>query len=363
MIGPDRIDDLLAGAEMKGASDLHLTVGVPPVIRIDGELQKEEGLPLVPADTERMAKDLLGSRWDELEADGEVDFSYAVRGTGRYRINVYRQRGSTSIAARVIPQDVPSISELGLPEIIYSLARKPQGLIIVTGPTGSGKSTTLAAMVRLINEERTCHIVTLEDPIEYLHKHGTSLVDQREVGNDTGSFASGLRAALRQDPDVILVGEMRDQETMDIALRAAETGHLVMTTLHTRRAPEVVDRMVSSFPATQQGQVRHQLAETLQGVVAQRLLVRPKGGRVAAMEVLVGTSAARNLIREGKSHQLPSFMQTGTRFGMLTLKDHVEELFSRGQIDKDVLQAVMEEITVDARKNKGEVNYGREVGV
>ncbi len=362
MIGPDRIDELLAGADAKGASDVHLTVGVPPVIRIDGELQREEGLPLVQADTERMAKDLLGKRWEELEDEGEIDFSYAVRGTGRYRVNVYRQRGSISIAARVIPQEVPSIAELGLPEIVYTLARRHQGLVIVTGPTGSGKSTTLAAMIRLINEERTSHIVTLEDPIEYLHKHGTSLVDQREVGNDTRSFASGLRGALRQDPDVILVGEMRDQETMDIALRAAETGHLVFTTLHTRRAPEVVDRMVSSFPSAQQGQIRHQLSETLQGVVAQRLLVRPKGGRVAAMEVLVGTPAARNLIREGKSHQLPSFMQTGTRFGMLTLKDHTEELFRRGQIDKDVLEQVMEELTVDAKKNRTETNYGREVG-
>ncbi len=356
------VDELLAHAEGADASDLHLSVNVPPVLRIDGQLQRMPGAKLEPGDPERMGRDLLGGRWSELVADGQVDFSYTLPRRGRYRINVYRQRGSISIAARVIPRDVPSLAELGLPKIISDLARRPQGLIIVTGPTGSGKSTTLAGMVKQINEERTCHIITLEDPIEYLHSHNRSVVDQREVGNDTLSFAAGLRSALRQDPDVILVGEMRDRETMDIALRAAETGHLVMTTLHTRRAPEVVARLVSSFPGEQQNQVRQQMAETLVGVVAQRLLPRPKGGRVAAVEVLVGTPAARNLIREGKSHQLPSFMQTGTRFGMLTLKDHVSDLFRRQLIEKKSLDEVLEEIEIDARKGNGEQGYGRGPG-
>ncbi len=359
----ESVDQLLTSAEEWGASDLHLSVGVPPIVRIDGELERVKAPDLTPADTERMARDLLNNRWPELAKRGEVDFSYTVQGVGRYRINVYRQRGSVSVAARVIPRDVPSLAELLMPEIIYRLARRPQGMVIMTGPTGSGKSTTLAGMLRLINEERTCHVVTLEDPIEYLHTHDRSVIDQREVGADTGSFANGLRAALRQDPDVILVGEMRDRDTMDIALRAAETGHLVLTTLHTRRAPEVVARLVSSFPADQQGQIRHQLAEVLEGVVAQRLLVRPRGGRVAAMEVLMGTPAARNLIREGKSHQLPGFMQTGARFGMLTLKDHVEDLFRRRLIDREVLDEVLEEIAIDAQRQKDGGNYGREVGV
>jgi len=358
----ENVDKLLGVAEEWGGSDLHLSVGVPPIVRIDGELERWKGPDLTPDDTERMARELLGNRWPELAKRGEVDFSYTVPAIGRYRINVYRQRGSVSVAARVIPREVPSLAELLMPEIIYRLARRPQGMIIVTGPTGSGKSTTLAAMLRLINEERTCHVVTLEDPIEYLHTHDRSVIDQREVGADTGTFANGLRAALRQDPDVILVGEMRDRDTMDIALRAAETGHLVLTTLHTRRAPEVVARLVSSFPSDQQGQIRHQLAETLEGVIAQRLLVRPEGGRVAAMEVLLGTPAARNLIREGKSHQLPGFMQTGARYGMLTLKDHVEDLFRRRLIDKDVVDEVMEEVAVDAQRNKEGANYGREVG-
>lgn len=356
------VDGLLTRADEKRASDVHLSVGVPPVIRIDGDLIREKGDPLTPSDTERIARYMLGDRWDEFEEKGEVDFSYAVESMGRYRVNVYRQRGSISVAARVIPKEVPSLSELGLPSVLYELARKPQGLIIVTGPTGSGKSTSLAAMVRLINEERACHIVTLEDPIEYLHSHGFSVIDQREVRSDTRTFADGLRAALRQDPDVILVGEMRDVETMETALRAAETGHLVMTTLHTRRAPEVVDRIVNSFSGSHQGQIRHQLAETLQGVIAQRLLPRPGGGRVAAMEILMGTPAVWNMIREGKSHQLPGVMQTGSRFGMLTLKDHVEDLYERGIIERHVLDDVIKELTIDASRTKDEVKYGREVG-
>ncbi len=340
------IDEALKIAEDSDASDLHLTVGVPPVVRVDGNLQVTDLPELKAKDTEQLAEELLKERFDEFDQAGEVDFSYSVEGQGRYRINVYRQKDDAAIAARLIPEEVPRIDSLGLPEIITTLARKEQGLAVVTGPTGSGKSTTLAAMVRLINEERRCHVITLEDPIEYLHEHDLSVIDQREVGSDTTSFASGLRAALRQDPDVILVGEMRDQTTMDIALRAAETGHLVFTTLHTRRAPAVVNRMVSAFPSGQQAQIRMQLAGTLEGVVAQRLLPRTGGGRVALMEVMVGTPAVRNLIREGKSHQLASAMQTGARHGMLTLHNHIQQLTADGLITSDVAQNLDDELHV-----------------
>ncbi len=341
------IDDVLGLAEKNGASDLHLTVGVPPVIRIDGELEVVDAPVMSPQDTERLAEQLLGDRYKEFARKGEVDLSYSVAGQGRYRINVYRQRDSVALAARMIPHEIPTVDSLGLPDIIAQLARREQGLVVVTGPTGSGKSTTLAAMIRLINEERRCHVITLEDPIEYLHNHQRSVVDQREVGSDTASFAAGLRSALRQDPDVVLVGEMRDQETMDIGLRAAETGHLVLTTLHTRRATAVVNRIVSSFPPGQQSQIRMQLAGTLEGAVAQRLLPRIGGGRVAVMEVMVGTSAVRNLIREGKSHQLASTMQTGARHGMLTLQNHLQQLIGNGIVSRQEAEELIQEMDVE----------------
>ncbi|MBE3555427.1 MAG: PilT/PilU family type 4a pilus ATPase, partial [Thermicanus sp.] len=260
---------------------------------------------------------------------GEVDLSYSLPGISRYRVNVYRQRGGVSIAARVIPSHIPSLGELQMPKVLREVAEKPHGLFLVTGPTGSGKSTTLAAMINYINETQAKHIVTLEDPIEYLHPHKRSIVDQREIGNDTMSFASGLRASLRQDPDVILVGEMRDLETISTAITAAETGHLVLATLHTNDAAQTVDRIIDVFPAEQQGQIRLQVAEVLIGILSIRLLPLAKGkGRVAATEILINTPAAANLIRQNKSHQLRSLMQTGRALGMHTMEMHIRELLA-----------------------------------
>lgn len=269
------IRQLLQTAYSSKASDLHISVGSPPVIRMDGTLHPLEGAPVTADEAAEMAEALLGSERNvAFRNAGEVDFSYPLGGGVRFRVNVYRQRGETSIAARAIPAEIPSLEQLSMPPILSTLSLKPQGLILVTGPTGSGKSSTLAAMLNYINKTESKHIVTLEDPIEFLHSHGTCLVDQREVGSDTASFASGLRAALRQDPDVILVGEMRDLETITAAVTAAETGHLVMATLHTTDAPQTIDRIIDAFPGHQQGQIRSQLASVLLAVVSQRLFAR-----------------------------------------------------------------------------------------
>lgn len=273
------IRQLLQTAYSSKASDLHISVGSPPVIRMDGTLHPLEGAPVTADEAAEMAEALLGSERNEVFRNaGEVDFSYPLDGGVRFRVNVYRQRGEISIAARAIAAEIPSLEQLSMPPILSALSLKPQGLILVTGPTGSGKSSTLAAMLNYINKTESKHIVTLEDPIEFLHSHGTCLVDQREVGSDTASFASGLRAALRQDPDVILVGEMRDLETITAAVTAAETGHLVMATLHTTDAPQTIDRIIDAFPGHQQGQIRSQLASVLLAVVSQRLFPRV-GGR------------------------------------------------------------------------------------
>ncbi|MEW6524787.1 MAG: type IV pilus twitching motility protein PilT [Bacillota bacterium] len=322
---------LLGVAVERRASDLHLTVGAPPVLRVHGEMVRLEGAELRPEDTAALAAevlpDKLRSRFDEA---GEVDFAFGLEGLGRFRCNVFRQRGKVALAVRVLSEKVPDLATLGLPPVVAELAFKPDGLVLVTGRTGSGKSTTLAAMVELINQKRSGHIITLEDPIEYFHRHGQCIVNQREIGADSDSFAAALRAALREDPDVILVGELRDVETMAIALTAAETGHLVLSTLHTISAPGAIDRLVDAFPPHQQAQVRTQLALVLQGVVAQRLLARSdRAGRVAACEVLVATTAVRNLIREGKSHQLVSAIQTGARYGMVSLEASLKELVER----------------------------------
>lgn len=316
------------------ASDLHLTVGAPPVVRVNGILTSLGYPPLKAEETERLAEELLqGDKLAQFKERGEVDLSYSYPRVGRFRVNVYKQRGTVGIALRVITAEIPTLASLGLPEVIAHLVRRPKGLLLVTGPTGSGKSTTLAAMIDLINEERACHILTLEDPIEYLHRHKKSIVNQREIGMDSSSFAVALRAALRQDPDVILVGEMRDLETISIAVTAAETGHLVLATLHTVDAPQTVDRIIDVFPPGQQGQIRIQLANTLVGVISQRLLPRRDGrGRVAAVEILVSTAAVRNLIREGKVHQLYSVMQTGARHGMQTMDFHLRKLYEKGLI-------------------------------
>ncbi|MDH6371015.1 twitching motility protein PilT [Paenibacillus sp. PastF-3] len=340
------IRQLLQTAYSSKASDLHISVGSPPVIRMDGTLHPLEGAPVTADEAAEMAEALLGSERNEVFRNaGEVDFCYPLDGGVRFRVNVYRQRGEISIAARAIPAEIPSLEQLSMPPILSTLSIKPQGLILVTGPTGSGKSSTLAAMLNYINKTESKHIVTLEDPIEFLHSHGTCLVDQREVGSDTASFASGLRAALRQDPDVILVGEMRDLETITAAVTAAETGHLVMATLHTTDAPQTIDRIIDAFPGHQQGQIRSQLASVLLAVVSQRLFPRAGGrGRICATEILVNTPAVANLIRTEKTHQIKNVMQTGRAQGMHTLDMSIRDYLSQGLIDSTTVKAFMTEV-------------------
>ncbi len=329
-----RINDLLEVASQQQASDLIVTVEARPTLRVNEDLVPIGGVKCSPSDTEALLYQMLTPDMaSRFERYGEVDFAHSISGIGRYRINGFRQRGTVGIVARVIPARIRSIAELGLPEVVASLARRPNGLILVTGPTGSGKTTTLAAMIDLVNTEEPYHIVTLEDPIEYLHRHKKSLVNQREIGKDTRTYTSGLRAALRENPDVILVGELRDLETISIALTAAETGHLVMSTLHTSDAAQTIDRVIDVFPPHQQDQVRIQLAATLQGVLAQTLVMRADGkARVAAFEILVATPAIRNLIREGKSYQIPTQIQTGSRFGMQSMEGCLRELVRTGLV-------------------------------
>lgn len=337
------LEELLRMAVQSGASDLHITAGLPPIVRVAGDLRPVAGLAqLTPRDTEALVMSFMGDEHRAVfKQQGQVDFSHGVPGVGRFRINAYRQRGTCGAAIRVIPHDVPSIRELGLPPVVETLARKTRGFVVVTGPTGSGKSTTLAAMVDLINSERSCHVITIEDPIEYLHRHKKAMVNQREIGQDSMSFALALRAALREDPDVILVGEMRDLETMSTAITAAETGHLVLATLHTGDAVQTIDRIIDVYPPYQQQQVRIQLAATLIGVVAQQLVPRKdKPGRVPAVEVMVGTPAVRNLIREGKTHQLRSVIQTGARFGMQTQDQSLRQWVEQGVVSLEDALAV-----------------------
>lgn len=340
--------DLINYAIENKASDIHITVGVPPILRIDGVLKYFSQDKLYPKDIEKIVKEILNERqFKELESKGEIDTSYSSPGISRFRVNIYKQRGSYAIALRIIPFKIPTMEELGLPSVVKDLARLPRGLILVTGPTGSGKSTTLASMINLINEERSCHILTLEDPIEYLHKHNKSMVNQREIGTDSHSFANALRAALRQDPDVILVGEMRDLETISIALTAAETGHLVLSTLHTIGAAKTIDRIVDVFPPHQQQQIKVQLASVIQAIISQQLLPKTNGeGRVAAFETMVATPAIRNLIREEKIHQIDTVIQTSRKQGMQTMDYSLLELYKNGIISKETLlsQAVNQDI-------------------
>ncbi|NLZ44762.1 MAG: type IV pilus twitching motility protein PilT [Clostridia bacterium] len=322
--------ELLRIAVEKGASDLHLTTGRPPVLRINGDLTFIEGKPVLTKETMPVLLEpaLTAERKEELERNGQVDFSYGLPGLGRFRVNVFRQRSTVSAVMRLIPYEIPAFERLGLPEVVKDFTEKNRGMVLITGPTGSGKSTTLACLIDIINTNRSCHIITLEDPIEYLHKHKRSLINQREIGTDTVSFAGALRAALREDPDVILVGEMRDFETIQTALTAAETGHLVFATLHTNDATQTVDRIIDVFPPYQQAQVRIQLSLTLQGIVSQQLLPRADiPGRVLACEVLIATSAVRNIIREGKTYQLPTVMQTGGKLGMQTMDKSLQNLY------------------------------------
>ena len=316
------IGELLEQVLERGASDLHITSGAPPVIRVNGALTRLEQFPeLAPDVIQRMVYSILTQKQRErLEQDLELDVSYALPGKGRFRVNVYFQRDSLGAAFRMIPFEIRSVEELGLPRQVEDFARLPRGLILVTGPTGSGKSTTLAALLDVVNRARDQHIMTVEDPIEFLHHHKRCIVNQREVGQDTQSFATALKHVLRQDPDVILVGEMRDLETISTALTAAETGHLVFATLHTQDAPQTIDRIIDVFPPFQQQQIRVQLAVTLQAVVTQQLLpTADRRGRVAGCEILVATPAVQNLIREAKIHQVYSAMQAGGKFGMQTM--------------------------------------------
>jgi twitching motility protein PilT len=328
---------LLKLAYSSQASDLHITVGAPPIFRVDGDLKRYGQTIITPAIAEQMAKTLIKpDQYEIFLQRGELDFSYGVPGVSRFRVNAYMQRSCIGLVARVIPTTIPSLEQLNMPEILYKFAQRPQGLLLVTGPTGSGKSTTLAAMIDYINQNMSRHIITLEDPIEYLHRHGRSIINQREVGFDTNNFANGLRAALRQDPDVILVGEMRDLETIHTAITAAETGHLVLATLHTSDAAQTIDRIIDVFPAHQQPQIRIQLASVLVGVISQRLFPKAEGkGRIAATEILVNTPAIANLIRQEKVHQIKSMMQTGKSQGMHTLEMSIKDLLQQGLIAAD----------------------------
>jgi twitching motility protein PilT len=335
---------LLRYAFDKGASDLHLTVGTPPVFRIDGDLKRLNIPPLTPDDARALAREIMDDQmFERFTEKGEVDFSYSLAGVSRFRVNAYHQRGCIGIVARVIPHRIPSLEELSMPESVKRFCHKPQGLVLVTGPTGSGKSTTLAAMIDYINRTMRKHIITLEDPIEYLHKHQLSIVNQREIHCDTKDFASGLRAALRQDPDVILVGEMRDLETISTAITAAETGHLVLATLHTADAPQTIDRIIDVFPGHQQPQVRTQLAAVLVGIISQRLFPKEAGGRIVATEILVNTSAVANLIRSEKVHQIKSLLQTGRDQGMHTMEMAIRELIARNLITREAAQDYLDE--------------------
>lgn len=331
------IFDLLKISVELGASDIHITVDSVPIARIKGKFIKLTEKMLTKYDTEEMVKEIAGDKnFKRIQEHGECDFSVAIESGERFRVNAYKQKGNYAIAIRTITSQIPSFETLGLPDILKTFTEKHKGLILVTGPTGSGKSTTLASLINIINENQQRHIITLEDPIEYVHHHKKSLINQREIGQDTESFNSALRAILRQDPDVILVGEMRDPETISIALTAAETGHLVFSTLHTVGAAKTIDRIVDMFPAEQQQQIRTQLSTVCEGVVSQQLLQTIDGRkRVAALEVMVATPAISNLIRENKTYQIPNMIQTGSKFGMQSMDQELVNLYRKGLITRE----------------------------
>jgi twitching motility protein PilT len=333
------IDDLLREMVALDASDLHITVGSQPVVRVNGVLERLEEHPrLTPTDTLQLLYRIMsGEQQKHVENNRQIDMSYSIPGVARFRVNVYSQRESLAAAFRMIPAQLKTLEDLGLPTSLYELAHNPRGIVLVTGPTGSGKSTTLASLIDHINSTRADHIITIEDPIEFLHRHKRCVVNQREIGSDASSFAEALRGALRQDPDVILLGEMRDLETISTALTAAETGHLVFATLHTQSAPSTVDRLIDVFPAAQQEQIRIQIAMTLQGVVTQSLIPRADGhGRAPALEILLPDDATRNLIRQGKVEQVYSIMQTNSARGMRTMEQSLAELVQRGFVTTDM---------------------------
>jgi twitching motility protein PilT len=328
------VTEYLVKALNMGASDIHITVHRPVTLRLNGNLMALGDHNLTPEETQEFATAISSeSQLREVNDVGESDFSYVIPHISRFRINVYKQRRSFAISARVIKPELPTIESLGMPEMLKDIALKPRGLFLVTGPTGSGKSTTLAAMINHINNSRSCHILTLENPIEYLFRHNVAMINQREIGDDTRNFASGLRAGLREDPDVIFVGEMRDLETISTAVSAAETGHYVLSTLHTTSAASSVDRIIDSFPPHQQQQVRIQLSGTLQGILSQQLIpLADESGRVAAIEMLLVNDAVRNMIREGKTHQIDSVIQTNIKNGMIPMDYSLAELVKKGRI-------------------------------
>ena len=329
------VEQLLSIAKEKKASDVHVTVGLPPRVRINGELVDLDYPKLSPDDCEKLILDIMDDRQQAMFKDrGELDFSFSVPNIGRYRVNVFRQRGSVACAMRIVGTEIPKPESLGVPKSVVDLYAKKRGLVLVTGPTGSGKSTTLASLIDRINDERNAHVITLEDPIEYLHSHRKAMINQREIGLDTHSYADALRAALREDPDVILVGEMRDLET--ISITAAETGHLVFSTLHTIGAAATIDRIIDVFPPHQQQQIRIQLAVVLEAVISQQLIpTADRSGRVAAFEVMHGTIPIKNLIREAKTYQISSVLQTARKEGMISMDDALLDLYNKGVIDSD----------------------------
>jgi twitching motility protein PilT len=348
------IDHLLRTLWEHKGSDLLLVAGAPPTVRIDGQLRPIGGQePLSAEGVDALIRSMLGGDLSaKLDEEREIDFSFGWEWQARFRGNAFHQRGSLGLALRLIPRAIPTFEELGLPPVIEQLAAAPQGLVLVTGPTGSGKSTTLASVIRYIADRRACHILTLEDPIEYSHSHGRAIVTQREIGTDSESFAKALRSALREDPDVLLVGEMRDTESIETALTISETGHLVFATLHTNDTSQAIDRIIDVFPAERQSQIRVQFAGALLGIVAQRLLPKVGGGRVAAFELLLATTAVKNLIREGKTEQIRNTIATGQRAGMQTLEMSLRDLVAAGLVEHEAAIAASSnprELGVDTR--------------
>lgn len=330
------LKELLMKTIEMDASDLHLTVGLAPTIRANGKLIAIGSEKLLPGDIEGFAKEILDGRYDDYIKLGEFDTSYSIPGIGRFRVNIFKQRNSDAIAIRVIALKIPNLDELKHPSVLKEIVKKQRGLVLVTGPTGSGKSTTLAAMINEINNTRQAHIITLEDPIEYLHRHNKCIVNQREIGKDSLSYKNALKAILREDPDVILVGEMRDLETISVAITAAETGHLVLSTLHTIGAAKTIDRIIDVFPPHQQQQIKVQLSSVLQAVISQQLVESyDNSRRIAALEIMVTTSGIQNLIREGKTHQIESAVQTGNKYGMKTMDMSLGELYKKGVISAE----------------------------
>jgi len=353
------LPDLLRQLVQLEGSDLHITTDTPPQVRVHGHLQRLDGVNMTPADTKQLTYSVLtDAQKKRFEEHLELDFSFGIKGVARFRCNMFNQRGAVGAVYRVIPDKIRSFEDLGLPPVLAKLAERPRGLVLVTGPTGSGKSTTLAAMIDKINKERHDHILTIEDPIEFVHPHQNCLVNQREVHNDTQSFSSALRAALREDPDIVLIGEMRDLETVEAALRIAETGHLTFGTLHTNSASQTINRIIDIFPSSQQSQIRTQLSLVLEGIVCQALLPKITGGRAAALEIMVPTPGIRNLIREDKVHQIYSAMQTGQeKMGMQTMNQSLATLYQQKKVTM--------ETAMSASSNRDELQdlINRGVGV